>query len=144
MTPRDVAPKVERRLEPAVGIAEEVQLGDADDLRRRRLLGTPRLGHHVTRDVTVEPTRIPIGHDAVHDLDAGVGPRRDAAGAPEVDIVGVRGHDEDALDAFVDVGLHGVVGHVRRYPPATPPDASLNVLYQGEGRIHSGSDGLRS
>ena len=36
--PRDVAAQVEGRFEPAVGVAEEVQVGDTDDLGRGGLL----------------------------------------------------------------------------------------------------------
>ena len=43
--------------------------------------------------------RVAVGDDAVGDLDAGVGHRRDRAREPEVDVVGMRGHDEDPFDA---------------------------------------------
>ncbi len=40
----DVAPQVERRHETAVRVAEEGEIGDADDLRRRGLLDAPEVG----------------------------------------------------------------------------------------------------
>ena len=46
----------------------------------------------------VEPAGLPVGHQAVDDLDPGVGQHGDRAGGGEVDIIGVRHHDEDTFD----------------------------------------------
>ena len=102
---RQVAAQVERRLDATVGVAEEHEVGDADVLGRRGLLVSAQLRHLGASDVLVEPARVAVGDDAVGDVDAGVGPRRHAPGDAEVDVVGVRGHDQDPLGEL-DLGGH--------------------------------------
>ena len=97
----DVAPQVERRLEPAVGVTEEREVGDADDLRRRGLLDAAELGELGRADAGVAAARFAVGGDAVGHLDPGVGPPGDAPGGAEVDVVGVRDDHQDPLDLVV-------------------------------------------
>ena len=84
-----------------VRVAEEREVGDADDLRRGRLLDAPEIGELGRADAGVASTRFAVGGDAVRDLDPGVGPARDAARSAEVDVVGVRGDHQDPLDLVV-------------------------------------------
>ena len=95
----DVAAQVEGRLEAAVGMTEEGDVGDADHLRRRPLLGLADLDHRGARHGAVEATRLAAGADAVGDLDPRVGPAGDDACGSEVDVVGVRGDDQDPFDS---------------------------------------------
>ena len=106
-------------IKPPVGIAEEREVGDADDLRRRRLLDAPQVGELGRPDAAVPSTGLAVGDDAVRDLDPGIGPARDAARGAEVDVVGVRGDHQDPLDA--------VVLHARATLPHYDPGAMLPV-----------------
>ena len=87
-----------RRLEAAVGISEEGDVGDADDLRRGALLGFADLRHLGRGTCGRSRPASPLVHDAVRDLDAGVGPAGDGPRVPEVDVVGMRGDDQDPFD----------------------------------------------
>ena len=90
-----------RHRQPAVGVAEEDDVLDADGLRGSALLGLPDAGDLAARDVGVEAAGVAVGADAVRHRDARGGPRRDRAAGAEVDVVGVRGDDQGALDLAV-------------------------------------------
>ena len=96
----DVFAQVEGYGHRAVRIAQEDQVVDADDLGGGALLGLAQCGHLLARRV-VEAARIAVGRDAVRDLDAGRCPVGDRSGDAEVDVVGMRGHDERALNLVV-------------------------------------------
>ena len=82
----------------AVHVAEEVQRGDTDLGGRLRLLLTTDRRHLGARDRAIEPARLAVGDEAVHDLDPGVGEHGDRAGGREIDVVGVRHDDERTFD----------------------------------------------
>jgi hypothetical protein len=92
------------KLQPAVGIAEEADVGHPHRGRGRLLLGPAQRRHLLTRG-PVEATGVPVGHDAVGDLGTRRRPGGDGARAAEVDVVGVREHAQDAL---------GVLGRLPR------------------------------
>ena len=104
----DVAAQVERRVQATVGMAQEVQIGDAEHLRRGRLLLAAQGRHVGTIDRAVRSTGFAIGDDAVHDVDALLGPGRDRSGGAEVDVVGVGhtthsfGHREELREGCAD------------------------------------------
>ena len=54
--------------------------------------------------------RVAVGDDAVDDLDAGVGPRRDRTRDAEVDVVGMGHHDEDPFDSVDEQFVHHHLG----------------------------------
>jgi hypothetical protein len=117
--PGQVAPQVHAHLEPAVGIAEEDEVGHAHFGRRRRLFGPADTGDLAPRHGRVEAAGIAVGHDAVGDLSPGVGPGGDRSGHPEIDIVGVSGDHQDAtgrpvLEVF-RCGHPGTVPAYNRY-----------------------------
>ena len=76
-------------------------VGDADDLGRGPLLRLPDAGDLRAGDRGVEAACVAVGDNAVRHLDAGLGPRRDGSGGPEVDVVGVGGDHQDAFDVRV-------------------------------------------
>ena len=84
--------------EPAVGVAEEDDVLDADLLGRGALLGLPDAADLAARHVGVEAAGVAVGADAVRHLDAGVGPGRDRAGGAEVEVVRVGDDDQRPLD----------------------------------------------
>jgi hypothetical protein len=112
----DVAAQVEARLEPAVGVAQERDVGDADHLGRRPLLRLADLDHRGARHGEVEAAGFAAGADAVRHLDARVGPARDGSRAAEVDVIGVRGDDQDAFHTFVAAFI--ALGHHPNLPVA--------------------------
>jgi hypothetical protein len=75
---------------------------DADDGGGGMLLLSADPGQRGTRDRTVRPSRVPVGDDAVRDVDPGVGPESDGPRGAEVGIVRVRGDDEHAGDPRLD------------------------------------------
>ena len=119
---RDVATEIERHFEATVRVAEERQVGDADLVRRSRLLSPSDAGDLGARDRRIEAAGVAVGDDAVRHLDAGLGPHRDRPGTPEVDVVGVRHHAQDPLDL-------GIVEH-RVTIPSRAHRASLRVCRQ--------------
>ena len=70
------------------------------------LLGPPDARDLLAGDVGVGAAGLAVGADAVRHLDPGVDPAGDRAAGAEVDVVGVRGDDQHALDL-------GVVEHSR-------------------------------
>ena len=108
--PADVAAQVEGELQPAVGIAEEADVGHADLGGGGPLLGLAQRAHLVARGV-VEPAGVAVGDDAVGDLGAGGGPGGDGAGAAEVDVVGVGEDAQRALDVLGGCGGGRRGGH---------------------------------
>ena len=100
--PADVAAQVLGRLQRAVRVAQEPDVGHADHGRRppaARPAGCPGMSARST--VGVEAARVAVGADAVGDLDARGRPGRDRPRRPEVDVVRVRGHHQDPLDLAV-------------------------------------------
>ena len=96
-----------RRLEAAVGISEEGDVGDADHLRRGALLGfggsPPSSARGTDRS---KPPASPLGArcSTTTSMPASV-QRGDGARAPEVDVVGMGGDDQDPFDVVVAVGI---------------------------------------
>ncbi len=73
-------------------------------------------GHVGTRDGTIRSARIPVGHDAVGDVDPRLHPYRYRSRHSEIDIVGMRAHHQDLLDACEVVESdRGRVGSVVRH-----------------------------
>jgi hypothetical protein len=74
------------------------------------------LDHVGTTHRRVVTAGIATRHEAVLHVDAGVGPHRNTPGDAEVDVVGVRNDNEDALDGIIGEQGHGamltVVGSV--------------------------------
>ena len=99
--PRDVAAQLVGRVELAVHVAEEAQVGDAERLGGRGLLGPADRRHLRARQVAVVAAGLAVGAQAVRHLDARVGPAGDGAARAEVDVVGVGGDDQDAFDVGV-------------------------------------------
>ena len=67
--PADVAAQLVGHGQLTVLIPEEGDVGDADHLGRRRLLGPPDLAHALAPDGAVRTARLAVGHDAVAHLD---------------------------------------------------------------------------
>src|SRR4051812_5903316 len=97
--PADVPAQVEGQLQPAVGMAQESDVGHTDFRRGRPLLRPPQHRHLLARRL-VEAAGIAVGDDAVGDLGAGRRPRRHRPRAAEVDVVGVGEDAEGALDVL--------------------------------------------
>src|SRR5436190_394599 len=94
-------------------MAEEAHIAHADGVGRGALLGLSDPADLVARDVRIETASVAIGHDAIRHLDASFGPRGHRASGAEVDVVGMSGDHEDALDTFVPLGFgHGSRGYV--------------------------------
>src|ERR1700677_1265177 len=89
--PGQILAQFQGGLDPAVRVAEEAHVLDADAFRRGDLLGLAQAGHLGAREVLVEAARVAVGHHAVDDLDPGVGPARHRSGGTEVNVVRVRG-----------------------------------------------------
>jgi methyl-branched lipid omega-hydroxylase len=94
----DVVAQLHRDLDGSVHEPEEPKIGDADLGRRLGLLLTTDRCHLATRDRVVEPTGLAIGHEAVRHHDTRIGQGRNGARRSEVDVVGMRGDDQDSLD----------------------------------------------
>ena len=94
MIARDVPAQLERDLQGAVGVAEEVHLGDAHLGRRLALLVLAHCDELRPVEARVGAAGRPVGHDAVDDLDPSVGPGRDRTCGTEVDVVRVRADDQ--------------------------------------------------
>jgi len=94
----DVSPQLQRRGEVAVGIAEVHDLGDAQDVGRRALLGQAGRRELLWRHLEVFRALAAVGGD--HVVDAGTGLRqvRDSGTGTELGIVRMADDDEDALD----------------------------------------------
>ncbi len=105
--PRQIATQCERGFDRAVGVREEAHVLDADDLRGRDLLVAAQRSHLRAWDAELRAAGVAIGHDAVGDLDAAVGPHRDRARDAEVDIIGMRHDHEDAFDSVEHKRFHG-------------------------------------
>ncbi len=97
----------------AVGITQKSKVVDADLFRRLGLLSTSHAGDLIARELKIGAAGVAVGADAIDDLDAGVGPGRDGPGGSEVDVVGMRGDDKDALDFGVGQRLCGHPRHPR-------------------------------
>ena len=98
----------ERRLDLAVGLVEEVDGIDADLGRRGSLLALAKLGKGRHIGVRVVAALVAARDDEVAGARALGDPARHRSGAAELDVVGMRGHDEDAFG-----GLELVVRHRR-------------------------------
>jgi hypothetical protein len=72
----------------------------ADLLGGGSLLSLPDRDHLCSGHGPVAAAGVPVGHDAVADVQTRVRPVRYGPGRTEVDVVGVGGHDEDATDLF--------------------------------------------
>ena len=108
--PADVATQFMGDGEFAIGVPEEANVMDAEDLAGRALLGSADSGDLRARNVVVGAARIAIGDDAVRDGDAGGCCCGDCSAGAEVNVVGVGRHDEDPLDL-------GIVQHVLPHGP---------------------------
>ena len=73
----------------------------------RDLLVAAQRSHLRAWDAELRAAGVAIGHDAVGDLDAAVGPHRDRARDAEVDIIGMRHDHEDAFDSVKHKRFHG-------------------------------------
>ena len=96
--PGDVAAHLEGALQPAVGMAQEGEVGDPDAGGGGGLLLAAQLRHLDAALATVRAAGVAVGDDAVRDVDPLAGPGRDRARAAEVDVVRMGGDDEDALE----------------------------------------------
>jgi hypothetical protein len=96
----EVTTQIERRLDVAVAIAEEDDVLDADDLGRGEGLLASDVGQLRTGELVISRAGRPVCDDAVGHVGSLVDPPRDGARGPELDIVGVRGDDEDSLGSF--------------------------------------------
>ena len=96
--PADVAAQLEGGLHHAVGMTEEVHVAHADHGGRGPLLVLAQRCHVGPRHRTVGSTGVAVRDDAVGDLDPGRREGGDRAGRPEVDVVGMGGHDEDSAN----------------------------------------------
>ncbi len=92
--------QVEVGHDPAIGVAEEVELVDTEDLRGGRLLTATDFGHVGAADRVVEPTGVTVGDETVDDLVAGGDEACRRARGPEVEVVGVGGNGEDTSSHF--------------------------------------------
>jgi hypothetical protein len=82
-------------------MAEEVHVAHADSGSGGALLVLAQRGHLHPRQGPVRPPGLAVGDDAVRDLEPGRGERGHGAGRAEVDVVGVRGDDEDTANAVL-------------------------------------------
>ena len=103
--PGDVTAQLVGRLHLPVPIAEQPHVVHAEHLAGRALLGHPDVRDVLAGHGGVEPAGVTGGHQAVGHRDARVGPLRDRAAGPVVDIVGMGDDDERPLD--VSVLQHG-------------------------------------
>ena len=88
-----VAPKVQRGLQLAIVVAQELHLGHSQDGAGGALLGAADLGQPLTRHARLVGARIAIGADDVGHLAAGRRPGRHRAGHGELGIVRVSDND---------------------------------------------------
>ena len=107
----DVAPQVERRREVAIGMVEVDDLGHAQDVGRRPLLGPSRGRQLLGRDRRVLGALRAVGGDHVVDPRAAPGEQRDRRPGAELGVVGVADDDEHALERVDELvsfqGTHG-------------------------------------
>jgi len=106
--PGQVPAHFQRRLHPAVGIAEEPDVLHAHALRRGHLLGLAQGRHPRARERLIKAVGLAIGHDAVGHVDPGFRPSRHGPRGAEIHVVGMRGDGKDPGDL-------GVIEHTR-YP----------------------------
>ena len=99
--PADVTPQLDGGVEPPVGVAQEPHIGHADLRRRGPLLALAQLGHVRSRHGAIGTAGVAVGDDAVRDSDPGFGKGGHRARRPEIDVVGVGRHDQDATDTVV-------------------------------------------
>ena len=108
----DVAAELEAHRQPAVGVGQPVDVVDADLGGGGGLLGATDSSHLGPRDALVEAAGIAIGDDAVRHGDALGGPGRHRTGGAEVDVVGMGGDHEDAIDRL-GLGHGGMLARPR-------------------------------
>src|SRR5690606_25966218 len=109
----DVPPQAQAFVEPSVRVPEEFDLAHADDRGGRPFLvlaQRTRLRGRETGDAG-----LPAGGEDIAHVLALVGPDGDGRRDPVLDVVGVRGHDQDALE------LPRKVLHTATLPRAAPP-----------------------
>ena len=99
--PADVAPQVVRDGQLAVPVAEVDDVGGAPESGGGALLGAPNARYVRSWDVRVEAAGVTVGDDAERDRDPLSRPLGQGAGRAEVDVVGVGGDHQDALDLGV-------------------------------------------
>ncbi len=90
-----------------VGVPEEVQFGDAEDLRCGGLFDPADLGHAGAGDRVVETAGITVGDEAVDDVVARGHQAGDGAGSTEVEVVGMGGNGKDASSHFPKLTIWG-------------------------------------
>ncbi len=126
--PAHIPSQVERGRQAAVGVTEKGDIGHPELGAGGPLFLTPGTGHVRARNVPVRTAGIAIGDHAVGDLDPGFDPGRHRSSGPEVHVVGMGGHDQDALDvAGLVKGKNGLAISAG-YPP---------TLSNGEGQTRA-------
>ena len=93
-----VAAQPQGGLDPAIRVAEEMQIVHADGLGRRGLLRLPDRCHLGPGHRPVAAAGVTVGHDAIADIETRVGPGRNRPGRAEVHVVRVRGDDQNPAD----------------------------------------------
>ena len=93
----DPLAKGERWLDLAVGLVEEVDARDAQLRGERALLGLAQARESADVRVGVVASLVAAGDHQVAHLGTLGCPARHGAGGPELDVVGMRGHHEDAV-----------------------------------------------
>ena len=96
--PAHVPSQVQGRGQTTVGVTEKGDVGHPELGAGGPLLLAADAGHVRTGDRPVRAAGVAVGGDAVGDLDAGFDPGRHRSPGPEVHVVGMGGHDQDALD----------------------------------------------
>ena len=87
----------------AAGVVLEGQLaaGHAEHGGRRLLLGPADSWDGGSRNLRIEPTRVPVTEHAVRDSGASTGPAGDRPTRPEIDVIGVSNYNQRTFDLVV-------------------------------------------